>query len=470
MKITCVCVVLLTIFACANGQKKAWTLEQCIDTGIQRNITLKQGEVNTDINAINLAQAKDNRYPSLDITDVPGFNFGKTADATGGYIPLNTSSNSFALTGSITLYSGMQYQNTIRQNNYIYQAGIEGVEVTKNNLSLNILTGYMQVLADYEGVEIAESQIKTDETQVEQTRIYVMAGKYPELNLLQIQSQLATDKLAKVNAENQLILAKVNLMQQMNIPIDYTFEVARPVNVDSLLTLTVLTTDYIYNTAAGFLPQIKNAELTTRATQSGLKIAQALYYPKLTMSGNIKSSANSLAYTENYELANIGYVEGNPGEQVVGLGEQPGYTNNSTNLWNQFNDNFNQFIGLNLTIPLFTNFTAKHSVSIAKLNLQNAQLNEESVRITLRQAIEQAYTNLLAVAEQYKASKEALQSEARTFSDMENKYKVGLENATDYLIEESNYTKAQQNMTQAKYNYLLQVKLVDFYLGKSIIF
>lgn len=464
--------ILFVLFPVTNifAQKKAWTLKECIDTGIQRNIGVKQGEVSNSINEINLKQAKENLYPSLNITDAPGYNFGKTQLATGAFVPLNTSSNAFALTGNFTLYSGMQLQNNIRENNFTYQAGIQNVETIKNNLSLNILTAYMQVLTDYEGVEIAQAQLKSDSTQVEQTKIYVMAGKYPELNLLQIESQLANDKLTKVNALNILTLAKVNLMQQMNLPVDYSFDVVCPAAIDSLLMVTAAASGAIFNTAEGFLPQIKNAELTTKATMAGMEVEKALYYPKLSLSGSIRSSATSIEYTENYIPSTVGYVDGLPAYPVEGYLAEEGYTNSTSNLWNQFNDNFNQFIGLNITIPIFNNFIARNSVNIARLNVQNAQLNEEQVKITLRQTIEQAYTNLLAAAEQYAASSEALRTEKETFFNMEKKYQVGLETATDYLVEESNYTKAQQNVAQAKYNYLFQVKLVDFYLDKPITF
>ncbi len=454
----------------AIAQNTGWTLKACIDTGIQRNISLKQGQVTNAIDAINLEQSKANLYPAVNITDAPGFSFGKTQNSTGEYVAENTSSNSFALTANVTLYNGLSYQNAIHENDYNYQAGVQSVEITKNNISLNILTAYMQVLANYEGVDIAESQMQATQAQIEQTKIYVQAGKYPELNLLQIQSQLASDKLAKVNAENQLKLAKVNLMQLMNLPIDYSFETERPASIDSLLNLTALTTNDIYNTATGFLPQVKNAQLITQAGASGVKVAQSLYYPKLTMSGSIRSTGNSLIYNEYYQEGTIGFVEPYPAEQVVGYNLESSSSNNFSNLWSQLNSNFNQFIGFNLSIPIFNSFIAKNTVAIAKLNMKNAQLNEEAVKITLRQTIEQAYTNLLAAAEQYSASKDALTSEEETFNNMDKKFKVGLENATDYLIEKSNYTKAQQNVAQAKYNYLLQVKLVDFYLGKPLTF
>lgn len=460
--------MVLEIFI-AQGQI-GWTLKACIDTGIQRNISLQQSEVGNNINGVNLKQSKDNLYPAFNITDGPGFNFGKIQGASGSYVGMNTVTNSFALTGSVTLYNGLQYQNTINENDLVYKAGLQNIETIKDNISLNILSAYMLVLADYEGVEIAVAQIKSDSVQVNQAKIYVQAGKYPELNLLQVQSQLATDKLAKVNTLNQLLLAKVNLMQLMNIPVNYNFEVYRPTNIDSLLALTTLASSDIYKVASGFLPQIKNAELNMQAEQYAFKVAQSYFYPKLTMTCNIKSSGSSLGYTESYNEGTIGFANTNPIVPVTGYVPETSSSNNLSNLWQQFNFNFSQFLGLNLTIPLFTNFYARNSVEAAKLNIQNAQLNEESVKVTLRQTIEQAYTNLLASAEQYNAAKEALASEERTYLDMQKKFNVGLESATNYLVEQANYTKAQQNVTQAKFNYLLQVKVVDFYLGKPITF
>jgi len=464
--------LILFILPCLTiaGQNKAWTLKACIDTGIQRNLNIRLERVANGINAVNLNQSKDNLYPELNLTDAPGFSFGKTQNANGDYVSQNTSSNSIALTAGITLYDRSGYRNTIHQNEYIYQAGAQSIEKTKNDISLNILTAYMVVLANYEGVNIAETQLQTTQAQVNQTKIFVDAGRLTELNLLQVESQLANDKLAKVNAENQLKLAKVNLMQLMNIPIDYNFEIVKPLNIDSLLNLTSVASGDIYNTASGFLPQIKNAQLTTQATESGVRVAKALYYPKLTMSGILRSSGNSLAYNTNYGLGTIGFLNINPGETVTGYIPQTTSSNNFSNIWNQLSDNFNQFIGFNLTIPIFNGFMAKNSVEIAKLNMQNSQLNEDAVKLSLRQTIEQAYTNLLNAAEQYSASKEALQAEERTFNNIEKKFQVGLENATNYFIEKSIYTKAEQNVAQSKYNYLLQIKLVDFYLGKPITF
>ncbi|MGP8214453.1 MAG: TolC family protein [Bacteroidia bacterium] len=463
------CILLFNDF-CINttAQNKPWSLKACIDTAIQRNITVKQGQLNNQISEINLEQAKENLYPNLNVTDAPGFNFGKGQNASGVYVEQNITSNSFAITSNVTLYNGLLYQNTIKQNKFVYDAGIQGVEKMKNDLTLNVLADYLQVIASYEQVDIAVSQIASDTAQLVETRKWVDAGKYPILNLLQMQSQLAADKYTKVNAETALEIAKVNLMQAMDIPVISDFEVERPVVNDSTLSVTPLTSGDIYNTAQGIMPEIKNALLSFEASEVAVKVAQSLYLPKLTLGGSIKTSGISLAYQEMYVQGPIGYLQSNPSDRVIGLNELASMNNNFSNLWSQTNYDFNQAIGFTLTIPVFNNFQAKNTTAIARINSEIARLTEESVALTLRQNIEQAYTQLLAAAAQYVSAKEALETEALTYANIEKKFEIGLSSATDFLVEKSNYLKAQQNLIQAKYNYLFKIKLIGFYLGKPI--
>ncbi|HXP50742.1 MAG TPA: TolC family protein, partial [Bacteroidia bacterium] len=390
-----VTVSLLALYLESNAQSKVWSLKACVDTAIQRNITVKQGQLSNQISEINLKQSKDNQYPNLNITDASGFNFGKSVSPiTGNYVNQNTTTNNLAITSNVTIYQGLQYQNTIRQYQYLFDAGVQGIEKMKNDLTLNILADYLQVIASYEQVDIAVSQIVSDTAQLSETKKWVEFGKIPILNQLQIESQLAADKFTKVNAETQLELAKVNLMQAMNISVINNFDIERPEVNDNMLAVTALASTDIYKIAEGFLPEIKNAMLNVSASEAAIKVAQSLYMPKLTLSGSIKTSGSSLAYQEAYAPGTIGYLQSNPADQVIGLTESGSSSNNFSNLSSQTNNDFNQVIGFNLTIPVFNSFQAKNTTAIAKINNQIAQLNQDAVSIALRQSIEQAYTQL----------------------------------------------------------------------------
>lgn len=269
---------------------------------------------------------------------------------------------------------------------------------------LNVLAGYMQLLMDYEAIDAAQAQVDVTSAEVEQTQKFVDFGKLAELNLLQIQSQLASDKLTKVIAENQLQLDKLVLLQLMETPVRSDFDIVRQ-ELSELFPEVPISTEEIDKISLSFLPQIKSASLRTDASQFSLKMAKSGRYPKLIMGGALQTAYSSI---------------------------------NNDPLSNQFNNNFSQVLSFTLSVPIFNNFLARSAVSIAKINVLGAQLNEQQTKNDLRKNIEAVYTNQVSAGKKLVAIKEALELEKRTYIDMGKKYSIGALGATDYLIEKNN--------------------------------
>jgi outer membrane protein len=322
MKIILKSILLITtILSCGNlfAQTKTWTLKECIDQALGKNIQLNETQLTSKLNEINYNQAKANEYPNISFTDGQNFTFHNyTSGNSGGQASYeNISANNAALNGTITLYNGFQLKNTIKQSKFIYDAGNFDLEKMKNDITLNIVAAYLQVLYSYKALEIVNNEVNSDLTQVEKIQKFVDAGKLAEGNLLQVQSQLTADKAAAVSAGNQLQLAKVNLMQLMNMPIVDKFD------VDSIGTQeppveNIIAAADIYKTSEGIMPEIKSADLMEKANETSISIAQALAYPKLTLGGALRTSysSNNSLYTTIYSPGEIGYLESNPTEQV----------------------------------------------------------------------------------------------------------------------------------------------------------
>ncbi|MGD0710702.1 MAG: TolC family protein [Bacteroidales bacterium] len=471
MKVILNYILFITAILSANSlfAQKSWTLKECIDQALGKNIQLSESQLTSKLNEINLAQAKANEYPNFSVTDGQSFTFhSNTSGQTGSQANYqNISANNAALNGSITLYNGFQLKNTIKQSKYLLDAGNFDVDKMKNDITLNIVAAYLQVLYSYKALDIANGEVKSDLTQVEKTQKFVDAGKLAEGSLLQVQSQLTADKATAVSADNQLQLAKVSLMQLMNMPIDDKFIVDSSGTKEPPVENVVSTAD-IYKTSEGIMPEIKSAELVTKADEISINIAHGLAYPKLTMGGALKTaySSGSYLYTTTYSPGEIGYMESNPSEEI--LGAIPNTTKENYPFSKQFADNFTPAITLNLTIPIFNNYQAKYGIAKAKINLQNSQLEEQALKDQLRKNIEQAYTDLTAAVKEYAAAKDNLASEQRTYNDLEKKFNLGLATATDFLIEKNNFEKAKQSVVQAKYTYIFKSKIVDFYLGKPL--
>ncbi len=451
-----------------------WSLQQCIDRAFKENITLNQSLLGSDINRLTLAQSKANRLPNLNAGDTHINNWGRSLNPLDyQYINQSISYDIPTLTSNVTLYNGSLITNTIKQNKLNYDAGNLDVEAEKNAIELTVLADYMQVLLSYEQLDNTKAQVQVSLTQVNETQKFVDAGKYPESNLLQIKSQLAADKLSEVNAENQLQLAKVALEQIMLLPVTDGFEVVKP-DVSDIIQPGIQATANVYKVAESFLPQIKSAALKTQSAMFGIKIARSQEIPNLVLGGTLKTGYSPDSYNTatqtTYTEQPIGFLQSNNSDLV--LGEVPNTIVDRQNysFYNQLKNNFTQQVSLTLTVSIFNNKLAKTAIEKAKVNTEIAQLNEEGTKVSVRQSVEQAVTDEKAAEKQYIASKEAYASEELTFHNMEIQFKAGKSDATDFLVEKNNDEKALANLVLAKYNYIFKIKIVDFYLGKPIIF
>jgi len=468
--------IIAILFYCALPisitAQRVWTLEECLDTAQVKNITINQSYLSSQIARINLIQAREAQLPNLYLNDSHSLNAGFSLDPyTNQYTSQNISSNNLSLNSSVNLFNGHVLLYTIKQNKLLYEAGLLDIDKLKVDVTLNILAAYMQVLMDYAAIDIANQQVISSDTLVGQTRKFLQFGKVAELSLLQIQSQLASDKLLRLNTENQLQLDKLTLLQLMETPVDSLFEIKKLETEDSVLVMPPSSAQ-INEVSVGFMPQIKSASLRIDASKASIKVAQCLGIPSLVLSGGFKTGYSSIRsnYTTDtsYKLTTIGYVKGDINQPVTG--EVPTFNSNKQvqSLGSQLKNNFGEFVSLTLSVPIFNRYVARNSISIAKINFHYAELNEQQLKNDLRKRIETVYANQLAAGKRMLAVKEQLDLERRTFADMEKKYSFGAVDATSFLIEKNNFDKASMSFIQAKYDYALKTKMVDFYLNKPL--
>lgn len=440
--------LLVAILFLATGgysQSKTWSFKQCVDTALKRNVSVNQSRLTNEVNKVTLSQSKANRIPTLSASANEGVNFGKSIDPlTNAYVIQTFNSTNFAVNSGVSLFNGLQNTNTIHQNTMVIEAGKYDIATVENTVTLNITTAYLQLLFAYEILAAAENQVQSTSAQVERTLKQVNAGKVPESNLLQIKSQLASDKLAEVNAQSQLDLAKVTLLQLMEMPIADSFEIEKPTMDPPVLMLK--SNQEIYQTALSVQPQIAGAAIRTSNAQLGIKISEGARWPRINLTGNVNT--NFAASTR----------------EPSGSGVNPYKVPFFNQLWN----NLGESVGLSLAMPIYSNRQIRSNIEKARINALTAGLNEQNIKNQLRKSIEQTYTDLKNSMKKYEATKEQLSAAENSYKNMETKYNVGVVTAIDFLVEKNNFYKAQSNLIQAKYDYIFRSKILDFYVGKEI--
>lgn len=440
---------LLSLFLFAGAlsvhaqQPAQWDLKSCVEYAIQHNISVQQADVAARLAKLQADLASSNRLPTINGTTGMGMRFGRSIDpTTNGFASTQFLYNNFGLNGGVQLYNAGKLKNNAEATSLSWYASETDKLTIANDISLNVATYYLQILSAIEQSEIAKIQIQQTKEQLSATGKRVEVGLLPELNLLELETQLANDSSNYINAISSVQQSKLNMMALLNLDAAKPFEiVAQPVDQIKLQNFADLQPDYVFNVASQNMPNVKAASLRVKAAEKSRLAAKAGFYPSLSFGYNLTSNFSN----QSKDWANV------------------------WNGWNtQVNNNFGQNIGLQMSIPLFNGNQSKLNYQQSKLNLSNVKLQADNTQLKLKQDIYSAYTNAIVAYNKLNAAQKALNSSEKTYQFATKRYELGLLGTIELLSNQNNYLKAKVNFKTAQYEYVFRIKLLEFYKGEAL--
>lgn len=427
-------VFLVTAAMLMAQQDKTWTLEECINYALEKNIQVRKSELANTRNLTYAGQAKAQRFPSVNASVNHNFNWSKSN--VSGESGLNgTNGSNISVNSGVTVFNASKLTNQIKQAGLDVESGIYSLETTKESISLTILDSYLQVLYAEEQVNNSKKQIESTASQVDLAKERLATQLISQADYAQVKSQLASEKLNLANAENQLAIAKVNLEQLMELPVSNDFRIAHPGFDENVNRNIVPDVRSVFETAMAIKPQIKNASVSKEIAALDEKIAKAGYYPVLSASAGLGTNYSS-------------------------IGSDPYFT--------QINDGVSPSLGLSLSIPVFQKNQVKTSVAIARIGYQDAELSEINAKNELRKSIEQACLDVTSAQIKYEASLENFRATTESAALSDEKFRQGMINSVDYLVSKTNLIVAESELLQSKFNLIFSYKVLDFYTGKPL--
>lgn len=424
--------LLAAFFICGNlpAQQK-WSLERCIRHARENNLQVKQQQIAIEQAKNNLLSAKLEYIPSANASMSHNMSWGRSVNLNDLEIIENklSQSTSMNISASIHIFEGMQKQNTVRSS--LKQLEIAGVNVEKlqDEISLSVAQGYLQVLLNGEMLKCAQQSCASMERQVARSRELVDAGSQAYSSLLEIQAQLAAEKVQLVTAENNLRGSLLSLAQLLDIE-DYSkFEIEVPDVEHLTISFAGGNIEEIFANAVS-LPGIRGAELALEQSKLQYRIQKGAALPTISL-----NAGYGTYYSDNQQAA----------------------------FFEQFNDNRNPSMGFGLSIPIFNNWKNNTSIRNARLNVRNSELGLELQKQNLLKEIQQAYNDALSGYEKFKAARMNMDAARESFKYTEEKFNVGMLSGTDYTVAKANLFKAESEFLQSKFQYIFQLKVLDYY-------
>lgn len=421
--------------ASGSTPPKVWSLQDCIEYALENNITVKGATLNKNLAEVDYSKAKSSRLPNLFGSASQNFSSGNTIDPiTSDYVTDQINSTNVGINSSMTLFQGNQISNQIKQNKLLLEQSIFQEDVEKNNIVLYLLETYLQTLYSKESIAIAENNLAASEKEVLRAKARLDAGTIALSDYTEAQSQAATNKYDVIAAKNNYQQYIIELKQLLELPPLQDMEIETIDENMDLVNLELNKTT-IYNKALNFLPEIEVSNLNIAANEKELDIAKGGFLPTLSLTGSLGTGYTSI---------------------------------NDNSFSDQFDVNFNQRIGLSLSIPIFNRNQTKAAVKSAYINIEKAQIQKQSTEKDIYKKVETAYQNALSTQEQVLAAEASKEAAAQSYKLAQKKYELEGLSTTDLVISQNTFTNAQQNYLQAKYLNILYHQLLQFYQGNTI--
>ncbi|MDR2775198.1 MAG: TolC family protein [Tannerella sp.] len=411
---------------------KIWSLQECIDYAHEHNIDIKMKQAGIDQQEIVLNTARNRRLPDLSANVSHSYSFGRSASGYDNtYQDRNSRSTQWSASTSIPIFTGFRINNEIAAAKLDLQAVATELEKTKEDMEIIVTSSYLQILYCKEMLDIADRQADLSKEQLERIKTLYNNGRASEAQIYEVEAQIANDRLSVVQAASDLQMATLALTQLLELPAPEGFDVEEPAdNADFILTRKP---DIIFETALTARASIRIEELRLKSRTKNIDLAKGVYYPTLSFNAG---------YSNNYYAIN-------------------GFNNIS--LSDQLKNNRNEYLGLTLSIPIFTRFATRNNVRSAKLNRYLQELQLENTKKSLYKDIQQAYYNAVTSGEKYKSAEAAYKSAEKAFGYMQEKLGNGRATMYEYNDSKTSMTRTLLNCTQAKYDFILRKKILEFY-------
>ncbi len=416
------------------GARTPWSLEQCVDYAVSHNLTVKARELETEAGRQTLTEAKDRVLPSLDASASQTWNFGRGLTSSNTYADRNTSNFPWGVGLSLPLFQGLSAVRRVKASESSLAQTLMETEAARDDITLNVIAQYLQVLYAREVEQSAASQVEYTAYEVGRQQILVEQGKVPEADLYDAQAQHAQDKLQLVAARNDTRTALVQLANLLQLPTVEGFDVLPLSDAEPVIPGP----DQVYNDALGVNRSLLAARQSIAVANDNISLAKTGYIPRVDFNAGIGSS-----YYKVSDFPNEGFGA-------------------------QMRHNYSTYLGFRLTVPIFDGFSTRNSIRRARLSKLQAELELDRRESELYKEIQLAYYQAEGARERYLASGETLKKMRLSFDATREKYNLGRSTPAEFEQAKNNLFRTEVSSIQARYEYLLRCRILSFYQTRRI--
>ncbi|WP_437609328.1 outer membrane channel protein TolC [Erwinia sp. V71] len=313
-------------------------------------------------------------------------------------------------------------------------AGIQDVtyQTAQQTLMLNTATAYFNVLRAIDSLSYTEAQKQSIYRQLDQTTQRFNVGLVAITDVQNARAQYDSVLASEVSARNELDNALESLRQVTG---NYYPSLAS-LNIDRFQTEKTQPVNALLKEAESRNLSLLSARLSQDLAREQIRSAETGHMP-------------TVGLTASTGLSNNRYS-----------GERAGQSSSSSD-----NISGSNQVGLSFSLPLYSGGSVTSQVKQAQYAYVSASEQLESAHRTAVQTVRSSFNNVNASISSINAYKQAVVSAQSSLDAMEAGYQVGTRTIVDVLDATTTLYNAKQQLSDARYNYLINQLNIKSALG-----
>jgi outer membrane protein len=408
------------------------TLSQAVERALVNQPTLHEAQANVEAAQGRIEQARAPGLPQVIASAAYQRTTGNFTPRPGATTTLQTppswSFNSYnffnvGVTASQLIWDFGQTSGRRRAA----EASRESARATEQESRLQVVLAveraYFTALAQQELVRVARDTLANQERHLTQVRGLVEAGIRPDIDLASVRTDVANARVAVINAENSVALARASLDQQMGGPAgNYVLAAADSPPVPGEKGPL----EPLLDTAMAARPALASVARARQAQQATVAALRGGYFPAVGAAAGATEAGTGL-------------------DRLVP----------------------NWVVGVTLTWPLLQGGLTTGQIHEARAVLAGLDAQEQALRLEVRVEVEQAQLSVRAADAAGAAADEAVASAREQLRLAEGRYSAGLGNVIELGDAQIAFTNTEAQAVSARYSLALARAALLAALGKT---
>jgi len=454
------------LYAQENPPEKL-SLKECIEIAIRNNINLKRANLQEETATLNFNGTRSEVLPRLNGSYNYGINNGRSIDPfTNDYIDQKLNFSNAGLNLDTQIFNGFELRNSIQRDRFNMKASEAETKAERQQLILDVTLAYFQVLNNRDLLELAKLRLESTRQQTDRLKTLNEQGQGNPADYTDIKGQVNNDQTIVVDAENNLYQSKLELAQLLNVDSEIYVE---EFQISPELEKYQLSAEETYEASLKNLATFEARRLRIEAAEEDIAVSRSLFAPNISFFAQLNTNYSSVARLFNEtgtQIVETGQFITVDDANFPVLTNETQFSEEKISYVDQFENNLNSVVGIAVDIPIFNGFRAKRNVQLKKIQLEDAELELENTKNQFLQAIKRAHNDMEAAYENYFILQDQVKAYEQSYEVNEIRFTNGVSNIVEYIISKNNLDGARINLANAKYEYLIRLKVLDYYKGE----